>query len=289
MVEDHREARGTKATERRQGGEAARRWALAWRSIKSMDGGKPRWEMTGHGGWQRKQRKQEEERQREAQKKKERIILFSALGVIALLLVLLILLLVKGKTPPTADPPAPSKTVTAAPTTAPTAAPTAIPTAVPTAEPTATPTAAPTATPTAAPTATPVPNFHPETAIGKAYYDHEINGTEYSVKDVLELVSLTYYDRYNKETQRYNPGHKKTTVTKEGYPYVYKFYTGDGYIYYVELQNDSKDILVKLYYWGDEIIGCRDYRGSDSSLYKKGSQQCSEIASEFSYVYALGG
>lgn len=127
--------------------------------------------------------------------------------------------------------------------------------------------------------------FAPEslTPYGQGYWDHEVNGTYYSDVEIRKLIVDSYYARNEGE------GYRSGRSTDNKYGYDFGFYFADDLLYYAEARSGSPlKIQVKLYFGFDgEIIGCRDYRGSDSSLYTAGCTKCSQIAKEFSYVYSL--
>lgn len=124
---------------------------------------------------------------------------------------------------------------------------------------------------------------------GTAYYDYHVNGRSYSEDQIHQLIVDTYYSRHNPETNKYNEGYSSGRNRTNDYGYDFGFYYGDDQLYYAEVRSGSPlKIQVKLYYDFDgRVIGCRDYRGDDSALYKSGSAKCTAIAQEFSYVYDL--
>lgn len=151
------------------------------------------------------------------------------------------------------------------------------------------PASAPTPVPTAAPTSPPVhyagTTFSP---YGYAYWNYRQNGTTYRDGEILQLISDTYYSRKDEQGE-YKTGYSSGRNKQNEYGYDFGFYYADNLLYYAEVRTGSPaEILVKLYYWDGVLIGCNDFRGSDSSLYTRGSYTCDLIASEFSYVYSLG-
>ena len=158
--------------------------------------------------------------------------------------------------------------------------------------PVSTPSLTPTPEPTPDPASLPAVNVaapaNPCTPYGKAYRDHVVNGTYYTDRDVLDLIGETYSNR--KDTDgKYKEGCSSGRNKTNDYGYDFGFYYGDDLLYFVEVRTPIQTVTqVKLYYWGDQLIGCRDYRGTDSSLCTAGHPIFEAVAEEFSYVYALG-
>lgn len=162
------------------------------------------------------------------------------------------------------------------------------------------PSAAPEPTPAPVPTPTPVPTPEPAPAVyvaapenpitpyGQAYRNYAAYGTAYSTEDALHLIKETYYGRKDANGD-YREGYSSGRDRDNSYGYDFGFYYGDDLLYYAEVRTMEKaEIKVKLYYWGGQLIGCRDYRASDSELHTAGHPIFEAVAQEFSYVYALG-
>ena len=154
------------------------------------------------------------------------------------------------------------------------------------------PTSAP--APSAAPEPTPTPAVNaavpenPLTPYGQGYRNYAINGAAYSSEEVYSLIKETYYGRKDANGE-YREGYSSGRNRDNSYGYDFGFYYGDDLLYYAEVRTMEKaEIKVKLYYWGDQLIGCRDYRASDSDLHMAGHPIFEAVAQEFSYVYALG-
>ncbi len=143
--------------------------------------------------------------------------------------------------------------------------------------------------PTASPVPTPTPYVNTTfTPYGSAYWNYKNCGFAYSSGEILQLISDTYYSRKD-DKGNYKKGYASGRNKENEYGYDFGFYYGDNLLYYAEVRTGSPaEILVKLYYWDGAVIGCRDYRGNDSNLYTRGSENCDRIAREFSYVYSLG-
>lgn len=65
------------------------------------------------------------------------------------------------------------------------------------------------------------------------------------------------------------------------------FYYADDLIYYAEALI-GKEIQVKMYFWGGEMIACNDLRTNDDSLQYAGSSIFEAVYTEFSDVYEIG-
>lgn len=154
-----------------------------------------------------------------------------------------------------------------------------------------TPEPTPRSTPTMATVPTPVATQYINstyTPYGYAFWNYKQNGIAYRDGEILQLISDTYYGRAD-DQGKYKEGYSSSRNRDNEYGYDFGFYYGDNLLYYAEVRTGSPaEILVKLYYWDGVLIGCRDYRGNDSNLYMRGSDNCDRIAREFSYVYSLG-
>lgn len=151
------------------------------------------------------------------------------------------------------------------------------------------PFSASTPVPTVAPTPPPVHYTSTTfTPYGYAYLNYRQNGISYRDGEILQLISDTYYGRKD-ERGEYKEGYSSGRNKQNEYGYDFGFYYADDLLYYAEVRTGSPaEILVKLYYWDGVLIACNDFRGSDSSLYTRGTYPCDLMASEFSYVYSLG-
>ena len=153
-----------------------------------------------------------------------------------------------------------------------------------------TPEPTPEPTPTPPPTPAPVMNVAapaaPVTPYGQAYRDYAVNGTYYAAEDVIDVIGDTYYSRKD-ANGKYKEGYASGRNKNNEYGYDFGFYYGDNLLYFAEVRTSFKT-LVKLYYWGSQLIACRDYRGSDDELHMAGHPIFDSAAEEFSYVYALG-
>lgn len=132
----------------------------------------------------------------------------------------------------------------------------------------------------AIPSAT-VPISSAKSVYGQALLD----GNSYSVEEKVHIIANAYYDRKN-ESNEYRDGYTSRSNSNNSTGYRLGFYYGDGLVFYAEVIEGSS-ILVKLYYWNGELIGCRDYR-YDGNLYYKGSGVLEGVASEFYNVYEIG-
>ena len=111
-----------------------------------------------------------------------------------------------------------------------------------------------------------------------------IDGYQRTTGEKLDVIGRSYYAR--KTNGVYNDGYASRSIPNNSTGYKLGCYYGDGLLFYAEVIQGSS-ILVKLYYWDGELIGCRDYRG-DGNLYSTGSEVLNSIAKEFSSVYEIG-
>lgn len=186
-----------------------------------------------------------------------------------------------------------------------TASPAAIQTPLQNSSPTPVFTAAPTAVPTAVPTTLPTPV---PTAIRSSKYDFlsilpEEPSSEYgkalrssleSGRDELtdaqktKIVGNTYDDR-KAPSGKYRDGFFGWTLKayENSTGRKISFYSADNVIYFA-IVYDSTDVpLVKLHYWGDQIVGYRDYR-SDKELRYTDGYDYDAICDEFDIVFDIG-
>ncbi len=133
----------------------------------------------------------------------------------------------------------------------------------------------------------PIP-ANPVTPIGKAYRNYATGAKEYTTESIVNIIGETYNNRKD-ASGNYKPGWTRDRNKDNEYGYDFGFYYGDKLLYFAEVRSGKPAVdLVKLYYWGDEIVACRDYRGDDHSLYMRGTPQLEAIAEEFAYLYDLG-
>lgn len=224
-------------------------------------------------------------------------VLFVVIGVMAAVIILLLIFLWVQKNNFSSAAgndgsdtvivvPNPDSDTVGAPQATPTPAPTPVPTPEAIPEPTPVPT--PEATPAPAPAINVAAPSDPVTPYGQAYRDYAVYGMYYSTEDVLSLIKETYYGRKDAQGE-YNEGYSSGRNRDNDYGYDFGFYYGDNLLYFVEVRTMSNaETLVKLYFWGDQLIGCRDYRCSDGDPLTAGHPIFEAVAQEFSYVYALG-
>ena len=129
-----------------------------------------------------------------------------------------------------------------------------------------------------------IPSEYPFSSAKSIYGAALLDGYNYSVEEKVHIIGETYRNR--KVDGKYQAGYASKTNSNNETGYTLSFYYADDLVYYAEVIQ-GKSILVKLYYWNGELIGCRDYR-SDGSLYYFGSSVVASIAHEFQNVYQIG-
>ena len=67
----------------------------------------------------------------------------------------------------------------------------------------------------------------------------------------------------------------------------FSFYSADNVIYFAIVYDSSDSPLVKIHYWGDQIVGYRDYR-SDKELRYTDGYNYDAICAEFDIVFDIG-
>lgn len=128
----------------------------------------------------------------------------------------------------------------------------------------------------------------PVTDYGKAV----VNENYYSDDLKMGLISASYYNRKDEFGEyRYGYTSKRNTENETGYHLG--LYYADGLLYYAEViqerhGSEKEKILVKLYYWGNELLACDDCRVDNSSVCYAGSDTYERINEEFGDVYEIG-
>ncbi len=128
----------------------------------------------------------------------------------------------------------------------------------------------------------------PEEALspyGKALKENLEGGQAYSDLRKMDVVLETYKTR--EDTQGEN---KKWYYSVDTYDEVTKhnmtIYYADDMPFFVNVLK-NKEGVVKLYYWGDELLMCYDKRGADRVERYKDSEGFDALSEEFSHIYPL--
>lgn len=153
-----------------------------------------------------------------------------------------------------------------------------------------------TPTPSIPQSSTPVPPTKiPETPVtdyGKAVVNESVNKNYYSDDLKMGIISASYYNRKDEFGEyRYGYSSKRNTENETGYHLG--LYYADGLLYYAEViqeghGSEKEKILVKLYYWGNELLACDDCRVDNSSVCYTGTDTYKRITNEFGNVYEIG-
>lgn len=166
-----------------------------------------------------------------------------------------------------------------------------------TAAPTAAPTTVPTTPPTPVPTAVRSSKYdflsilpeEPSSEYGKALRSSLESGRdELTDAQKTKIVGNTYNDR-KAPSGKYRDGFSGWTLKayENSTGRKISFYSADNVIYFA-IVYDSTDVpLVKLHYWGDQIVGYRDYR-SDKELRYTDGYDYDAICDEFDIVFDIG-
>lgn len=151
-------------------------------------------------------------------------------------------------------------------------------------EPTAPPASSAPATPAAPDYGVDIPD-NPQTIYGLAMWNEAYGNVSYSTSEKLDIISDAYYARKDEKGLN-SPGYSSHRNSDNYTGRPVGLYIADGIVYYSEvLSKDGKNIIVKLYFWGNELIGCRDYR-EDGSLVTSGSV-FDNVKAEYGGVWAL--
>ena len=164
-----------------------------------------------------------------------------------------------------------------------------------------TPTPAPTPTPTqkpiATPTPPPVPKYdflsilpaNPVSYYGKTLkYCLQTGDTAMTDEEKTIVDGDTYEERKNSKGA-YKDGYSGNTIKAKDNSLGYKisFYYADNLVYFAIVYDSNDNPLVKLHYWGDKIVGYRDYR-SDHQLRYTNGYDYDTICAEFGTVFDIG-
>ena len=134
---------------------------------------------------------------------------------------------------------------------------------------------------------------YPTSPYGRGLRANLVDGVYYSDAQKVSTVTETINNR-----KTYVNGEKKyaewyyTTHSDDMIPgYRMELYYADGLLFFAvgDVYNQSKGgyiPVVRLYYWGDQLIACQDSRGAaDNSLSYAGSSACNSVAYEFGDVF----
>ena len=95
--------------------------------------------------------------------------------------------------------------------------------------------------------------------------------------------------RYRKDSNgNYRTGHRSAFVEDSSFGYPISFYYADGLVYFAIVYTQNRKEMVKLHYWGNQIIAFRDYRGNDHDLKYTDDITYSSIARDFADVFDIG-
>lgn len=221
--------------------------------------------------------------------------IIAAAGVTAIVALVVLIKACTALAPDSKDKSEPVRTASPSPIQTPLQA--SSPTPVFTAAPTAAPTTVPTTIPTPVPTAVRSSKYdflsilpeEPSSEYGKALRSSLESGRdELTDAQKTKIVGNTYNDR-KAPSGKYRDGFFGWTLKayENSTGRKISFYSADNVIYFA-IVYDSTDVpLVKLHYWGDQIVGYRDYR-SDKELRYTDGYDYDAICDEFDIVFDIG-
>lgn len=221
--------------------------------------------------------------------------IIAAAGVTAIVALVVLIKACTALAPDSKDSSDPVRTASPSPIQTPLQA--SSPTPVFTAAPTAVPTTVPTPSPT--PVSTPVRSSkydflsilpeEPSSEYGKALRSSLESGRdELTDAQKTKIVGNTYNDR-KAPSGKYRDGFSgwTTKAYENSSGHKISFYSADNVIYFAIVYDSSDVPLVKLHYWGDQIVGYRDYR-SDKELRYTDGYDYDAICDEFDVVFDIG-
>lgn len=221
--------------------------------------------------------------------------IIAAAGVTAIVALVVLIKACTALAPDSKDKSEPVRTASPSPIQTPLQA--SSPTPAFTAAPTAAPTTVPTTIPTPVPTAVRSSKYdflsilpeEPSSEYGKALRSSLESGRdELTDAQKTKIVGNTYNDR-KAPSGKYRDGFSgwTTKAYENSSGHKISFYSADNVIYFA-IVYDSTDVpLVKLHYWGDQIVGYRDYR-SDKELRYTDGYDYDAICDEFDIVFDIG-
>lgn len=221
--------------------------------------------------------------------------IIAAAGVTAIVALVVLIKACTALAPDSKDSSDPVRTASPAPIQTPLQA--SSPTPVFTAAPTAAPTTMPTPIPTPVPTAVRSSKYdflsilpeEPSSEYGKALRSSLESGRdELTDAQKTKIVGNTYNDR-KAPSGKYRDGFFGWTLKayENSTGRKISFYSADNVIYFAIVYDSSDVPLVKLHYWGDQIVGYRDYR-SDKELRYTDGYDYDAICDEFDVVFDIG-
>lgn len=222
-------------------------------------------------------------------------VIIAAAGITAIVALVVLIKACTALAPNPKDSSDPVRTASPAPIQTPLQA--SSPTPAFTAAPTAAPTPVPTTPPTPVPTAVRSSKYdflsilpeEPSSEYGKALRSSLESGRdELTDAQKTKIVGNTYNDR-KAPSGKYRDGFSGWTLKayENSTGRKISFYSADNVIYFA-IVYDSTDVpLVKLHYWGDQIVGYRDYR-SDKELRYTDGYDYDAICDEFDIVFDIG-
>ena len=120
---------------------------------------------------------------------------------------------------------------------------------------------------------------------GKFLKENLEGGRAYSDLKKMDVVLETYKTREDAQGENKDWYYSVDTydeVTK----YSMTIYYADDMPFFVNVLQDGEGV-VKLYYWGDELLMCYDKRGTDRVERYKDSEGFDALSEEFSHIYPL--
>ncbi len=126
---------------------------------------------------------------------------------------------------------------------------------------------------------------NPASPYGIALRDNLKYGKYYSDENKVNIVSKTFYNRKTDDGKRaswYFSTHRDDIYSG----YRVELYYADGILFFANLTRNSKN-QVTLHYWGDQMVACKDLRGSNKELSYAGSAVYDSVMSEFGDLYSV--
>ena len=110
-------------------------------------------------------------------------------------------------------------------------------------------------------------------------------GASYSDEKKMDFI-LDTYDTRKDDSGENQEWYHSTPIYDETTGYNLAVYYADDMPFFIDVRTNGEGVL-KLYYWGDELLMCYDKRGSSRVESYKGSEIYQAVAEEFAHVYEL--
>ena len=125
----------------------------------------------------------------------------------------------------------------------------------------------------------------PQSPYVKALKKELAGDASYSDEKKMDFI-LDTYDTRKDDSGENQEWYHSTPIYDETTGYNLAVYYADDMPFFIDVRTNGEGVL-KLYYWGDELLMCYDKRGSSRVESYKDSEIYQAVAEEFAHVYEL--